>query len=105
LQQVRERHEGDVPKLAREVARQEQERIERPGAPGAPERFGALQALPAYLLDRCGENTSAQIPADELVERFRIPRESLEEHLSLLHLVNFVGGCYAAYAATRGHNR
>jgi proteasome accessory factor C len=104
LQQVRERHEGDVPRLAREIARQEHERAERPGSPVAPERFGLLQALLAYLLDRCGENTSAEIPADELVERFHIPRESLEEHLSLLNLVNFGGGCYAVYAELRGDN-
>ena len=102
LQQVRERHDGDLPKLAREVARREIERVERPGSPVAPERFGVLQALLAYLLDRCGENTSAEIPADELVERFHIPRESLEEHLSLLNLVNFGGGCYAVYAELRG---
>ena len=104
LQQVRERHDGDLPKLAREVARREIERVERPGSPVAPERFGLLQALLAYLLDRCGENTSAEIPADELVERFHIPRESLEEHLSLLNLVNFGGGCYAVYAELRGDN-
>ena len=102
LQRVRERHEGDLPKLAREVARKEHDRVERPGSPVAPERFGVLQALLAYLLDRCGENTSAEIPADELVERFHIPRESLEEHLSLLNLVNFGGGCYAVYAELRG---
>jgi proteasome accessory factor BC len=102
LQRVRERHEGDLPKLAREVARKEHDRVERPGSPVAPERFGVLQALLAYLLDRCGENTSAKIPADELVERFHIPREALEEHLSLLNLVNFGGGCYAVYAELRG---
>jgi proteasome accessory factor BC len=104
LQRVRERHEGDLPKLAREVARKEHDRVERPGSPVAPERFGVLQALLAYLLDRCGENTSAEIPADELVERFHIPRESLEEHLSLLNLVNFGGGCYAVYAELRSDN-
>jgi proteasome accessory factor C len=104
LQRVRERHEGDLPKLAREIARKEHDRVERPGSPVAPERFGVLQALLAYLLDRCGENTSAEIPADELVERFHIPRESLEEHLSLLNLVNFGGGCYAVYAELRSDN-
>jgi proteasome accessory factor BC len=104
LQLVRDRHEGDPPKLAREVARKDLERTERPGSPVAPERFGVLQALLAYLLDRCGENPSAEIPADELVERFHIPKESLEEHLSLLNLVNFGGGCYAVYAELRGDN-
>ena len=31
-----------------------------------------------------------------------IPAETLEEHLSLLNLVNFGGGCYAVYAELRG---
>jgi proteasome accessory factor C len=39
-----------------------------------------------------------------VADRFRIPPESLEEHLSLLNLVNFGGGCYAVYAELRdGH--
>jgi proteasome accessory factor BC len=102
LQGVRERHEGEPPKLAREVARAELVPPERPGSPVAPERFGVLQALLAYLLDACGEERQAEIPASELLERFRIPPESLEEHLSLLNLVNFGGGCYAVYAELRG---
>jgi predicted DNA-binding transcriptional regulator YafY len=102
LQKVRETHEGPPPKLAREVARSDHETPERPGSPVAPERFGLLQALLAYLLDACGESSEAEIPASELVERFRIPPESLEEHLSLLNLVNFGGGCYAVYAELRG---
>ncbi len=40
----------------------------------------------------------AVIPAAELTERFHIPPDQLEEHLSLLNLVNFGGGCYAVYA-------
>jgi predicted DNA-binding transcriptional regulator YafY len=102
LQKVRERHEGPPPKLAREVPPAELELPERPGSPVAPERFGLLQALLAYLLDACGESNEAEIPARELSERFRIPPESLEEHLSLLNLVNFGGGCYAVYAELRG---
>jgi proteasome accessory factor BC len=102
LLRVRERHEGEPPKLARELARQELEPPERPGSPVAPERFGVLQALLAYLLDACGEERQAEIPAAELLQRFRIPPESLEEHLSLLNLVNFGGGCYAVYAELRG---
>ncbi|HKU59540.1 MAG TPA: WYL domain-containing protein, partial [Gaiellaceae bacterium] len=35
-------------------------------------------------------------------ERFSIPEEQLEEHLSLLNLVNFGGGCYAVYAELHG---
>src|SRR5205814_6874319 len=38
------------------------------------------------------------VQAQELVERFSIPPEELEEHLSLLNLVNFGGGCYMVYA-------
>lgn len=68
----------------------------------APERFGLLQALLAYLLAACGDDNEATIPAEEVVERFSIPAESLEEHLSLLNLVNFGGGCYAVYAELQG---
>ncbi|HVD25730.1 MAG TPA: WYL domain-containing protein [Gaiellaceae bacterium] len=102
LQSVRERHEGAQPKLAAEAAREEIGAPERPGSPVAPERFGVLQALLAYLLDACGDETEAEIPARDLLDRFRIPPESLEEHLSLLNLVNFGGGCYAVYAELRG---
>ncbi len=102
LQAVQERHRGEPPKLAREAPREEVELPERPGSPVAPERFGLLQALLAYLLDACGEGNEAEIPAKELAERFRIPEESLEEHLSLLNLVNFGGGCYAVYTELRG---
>src|SRR5919108_99569 len=76
-------------RLAAESDGHDEEAIERPAAPVAPERFAVLQALLAYLLDRCGENAEAVIPADELVERFHIPPDELEEHLSLLNLVNF----------------
>jgi predicted DNA-binding transcriptional regulator YafY len=102
LERVRKRHEGRPRKVAPELQPEEGELADRPAGPVAPERFGVLQALLAYLLDRCGEGTSAEIPAQDLVERFHIPRESLEEHLSLLNLVNFGGGCYAVYAQLHG---
>jgi proteasome accessory factor BC len=102
LRQVRAQHEGSPPKLPRAAAAEDLPAIERPAGPVAPERFGLLQALLAYLLAACGEEREAVIPADELVERFKIPRESLEEHLSLLNLVNFGGGCYAVYAQLSG---
>jgi proteasome accessory factor C len=54
------------------------------------------------LLAACGEEREAEIPAHELVERLHIPEEELEEHLSLLNLVNFGGGCYTVYAELRG---
>jgi proteasome accessory factor C len=74
------------------------EASERPAGPVAPERFAILQALLAYLLAACGDDTEATIPAQELLDRFpSIPAEELEEHLSLLNLVNFGGGCYTIY--------
>jgi proteasome accessory factor BC len=100
LRRVRERHEGKAPEPAREApTRTTVEASERPAGPVAPERFAILQALLAYLLAACGESTEAVIPAEELLERFpSIPAEELEEHLSLLNLVNFGGGCYTIYA-------
>src|SRR5215210_3509546 len=104
LEAARAQHEGDPPELAKAKKRAAAEPLERPGSPVAPERFGLLQALLAYLLDRCGENASTDISAKEFTERFRIPPEALEEHLSLLNLVNFGGGCYAVYAELRGEH-
>src|SRR6184192_2858813 len=102
LRLVRERHEKEPRRLAAESDGHDEEAVERPAAPVAPERFAVLQALLAYLLDKCGDDAEAEIPAADLVERFHIPEEELEEHLSLLNLVNFGGGCYAVYAELRG---
>jgi predicted DNA-binding transcriptional regulator YafY len=71
---------------------------ERPAGPVPPERFAVLQSLLAHLLARCGDEKRTVIPVDELVDRFRIPYEQLDDHLQLLNLVNFGGGCYAVYA-------
>jgi predicted DNA-binding transcriptional regulator YafY len=103
LRRVRETHEGPPPQPAREApARGVDGSLERPAGPVAPERFGVLQALLAYLLAECGEGRDAEIPAHDLLERFpSIPAEELEEHLSLLNLVNFGGGCYTVYAELR----
>ena len=100
LRRVRERHEGEAPQPAREKpATNGDGAVERPAGPVAPERFAVLQALLAYLLAACGEERDAEIPAPELLERFpSIPADELEEHLSLLNLVNFGGGCYTIYA-------
>jgi proteasome accessory factor C len=68
----------------------------------APERFGVLQALLAHLLTACGDERSATLGAEELAARFSIPLEELQDHLSLLNLVNFGGGCYAVYAEHDG---
>jgi predicted DNA-binding transcriptional regulator YafY len=91
-------HEGEPSKPARVAPSRSSAAVERPSGPVAPERFGVLQALLAHLLVRCGEERSARIPAEELTERFHIPPEELEDHLQLLNLVNFGGGCYAVYA-------
>src|SRR5207248_105336 len=78
-------HEGRPKRLAAESDGHAVEEVERPAPPVAPERFAVLQALLAYLLDRCGEEKEAEIPAQDLVERFHIPADELEEHLSLLN--------------------
>src|SRR5581483_984050 len=103
LRRVRAIHEGPPTKPAREAAARDAEPpVERSSGPVTPERFGLLQALLAYLLAACGEEREATIPASEIVERFQIPYEELEDHLSLLNLVNFGGGCYAVYAELHG---
>jgi proteasome accessory factor C len=100
---ARVRHDGRPPAIAAEVPADEHEGgVERAAGPVAPERFGVLQSLLAYLLTACGEGREAVITARELVERFSIAPEALQEHLSLLNLVNFGGGCYAVYAELRG---
>src|SRR6266511_1548969 len=103
LRRVRDAHHGAPPAPAAEATRTDADGIgERPAGPVAPERFAVLQALLAYLLAACGDERDAQIPAREIVERFHIPEDELEEHLSLLNLVNFGGGCYTVYAELDG---
>jgi proteasome accessory factor BC len=103
LQRVRERHEETVPKVAREAEQLQTDGTgERPAGPVAPERFAVLQSLLAYLLAACGDDREATIPARDVVERFMIPEEELDEHLQLLNLVNFGGGCYTVYATLDG---
>jgi predicted DNA-binding transcriptional regulator YafY len=99
---ARQAHEGAPPTPAAEAVVGETDSVERFAGPVAPERFGVLQSLLAYLLAACGEEREGVIPAHELVDRFSIPAEALEEHLSLLNLVNFGGGCYAVYAELHG---
>ena len=96
---LREQHDGESPALARERRVDvSTERGDRPVGPIAPERFGVLQALLAHVLSACGENRDARLDADDLAARFSIPREELQDTLSLLNLVNFGGGCYTVYA-------
>jgi proteasome accessory factor BC len=103
LRAVRERHEEPLPKLATPAPPPSGDPGgERPAGPVVPERFAVLQSLLAYLLAACGDGTDAVIPARDIVERFHIPEEELEEHLQLLNLVNFGGGCYTVYASLDG---
>jgi proteasome accessory factor C len=104
LERTAKRHEASPPKHAAPAAAPvvDEAALERPAGPVAPERFAVLQALLAYLLAACGEGRDAVIPASDLVERFHIPADQLEEHLSLLNLVNFGGGCYTVYAELDG---
>jgi proteasome accessory factor BC len=102
LERIRKRHAGAPPALAPVADAPVAAVPDRPGGPVAPERFAVLQALLAYLLAACGEEKRAIVEASELVERFHIPPEELEDHLSLLNLVNFGGGCYTVYAQLQG---
>ena len=103
LRDVRARHETGPPRPAAPSPPPREDGLgERPAGPVVPERFAVLQALLAYLLAACGEEHDAVIPAHEIVERFHIPEDQLEEHLQLLNLVNFGGGCYTIYAALEG---
>jgi proteasome accessory factor C len=105
LERLRERHDGrpSDPAPAREAGR-DGVSLERATGPVAPERFAVLQALLAYLLARCGDEPEADIPLGEVYDRFHLSREQLEEHLHLLNLVNFGGGCYAVYATVEGEH-
>ena len=99
LRALRDGHGGAAPAHARERRPERRVASERqPAGPVAPERFGVLQALLAHLLAACGEERGTVLDADELAGRFSIPREELQETLSLLNLVNFGGGCYTVYA-------
>jgi proteasome accessory factor C len=103
LELIAERHAGPPPDPAPAADRLATDGApERLGGPVAPERFAILQALLAYLLAACGENSNAEVDARELLERFHIPPDGLEEYLSLLNLVNFGGGCYTVYAQLDG---
>jgi len=96
-------HDGDAPDVAGPKRTDPRRPLpERPTGPVAPERFGVLQALLAHLLAACGDERSTTLDATEVAGRFSIPLEELQDHLSLLNLVNFGGGCYAVYAEHDG---
>jgi proteasome accessory factor BC len=103
LARLAEAHEGGAPVVAGLKRTDPRQPLpERPSGPVAPERFGVLQSLLAHLLTACGEERSAVLAAPELAGRFSIPLDELQDHLSLLNLVNFGGGCYAVYAEHEG---
>ena len=103
LSTLADAHDGDAPSVAGPKRTDPRRPLpERPAGPVAPERFGVLQALLAHLLAACGDERSAILDAAELAARFSIPLEELQDHLSLLNLVNFGGGCYAVYAEHEG---
>jgi proteasome accessory factor BC len=103
LSSLAQSHDGDAPGVAGPKRSDPRQPLpERPTGPVAPERFGVLQALLAHLLTACGDQRSATLPAAELAGRFSSPVEELQDHLSLLNLVNFGGGCYAVYAEHDG---
>jgi proteasome accessory factor C len=103
LARLVEEHQGAVPEPATPKRTDPRQPIpERATGPVAPERFGLLQALLAHLLAACGDDSSAVLDAREVAERFSLPLEELQDHLSLLNLVNFGGGCYAVYAEHDG---
>jgi proteasome accessory factor BC len=102
LAKLDEAHSGEPPQPASAKRAERQAVPERPVGPVAPERFGVLQALLAQLLAACGDERAAVLDAAELAARISIPLEELQDHLSLLNLVNFGGGCYAVYAVHDG---
>jgi len=103
LSHLAEEHAGPPPEPAGPKRSDPRQPLpERPTGPVAPERFGVLQALLAQLLAACGDERAAVLDAAELAGRFSIPLEELQDHLSLLNLVNFGGGCYAVYAQHDG---
>ena len=103
LSRLIDEHHGPAPEPAGPKRSDPRQPLpERPAGPIAPERFGLLQALLAHLLAACGDEKTAVLDAAELAESFSIPLEELQDHLSLLNLVNFGGGCYAVYAEHDG---
>jgi proteasome accessory factor C len=103
LSTLADAHDGDAPGVAGPKRTDPRRPLpERPAGPVAPERFGVLQALLAHLLAACGDERSTTLDATEVAARFSIPLEELQDHLSLLNLVNFGGGCYAVYAEHDG---
>ena len=97
-------HAEETPSVAAPAERAEPQPVssDRQAGPLVPERFAVLQALLAYLLAACGEGKEATLVVTDVMERFGVDRETLQEHLQLLNLINFGGGCYAVFAQIEG---
>ena len=101
---MRERHEGDAAAAgAREAgARAATAPSSAPPARSRRSASPCSRRCSPTSSPRAARSATAEIPAAELLERFpSVPADELEEHLSLLNLVNFGGGCYTVYAELR----
>ena len=103
LRRVRDRHQGAPPKPSREATtRRGRSAVERPSGPVAPERFGRAPGTARVPARRLRRGQGGGRPGRRARRALPDPAEELEEHLSLLNLVNFGGGCYAVYAELHG---
>ena len=101
---ARDAHEGGRRAPAAERrSRRPRRRAERAVGPGrarAVRRPPVAARVPARRLRRRARGRRSPRASSSSGSRSRA--EALEEHLSLLNLVNFGGGCYAVYAELRG---
>ena len=103
LARVREPMQGEPPSSRRRRrAATTSPPAERRPARSRRSASRVLQALLAYLLAACGDERDATIDRRARRATSRSRTRTLEEHLSLLNLVNFGGGCYAVYAELDG---
>ena len=92
-----------TPPPHRGAARARRRAAPRPSAASQPGRARALRGAAGDagrraggLRRRAARTRSSTRPSSQ--ERFKLNDDELEEHLNLLNLVNFGGGCYAVYA-------
>ena len=105
LRRVRAAHEGEPPKLARGEAGRARRRRAR--APRAAGRARALRASCRRCSPTCSPPAATAARRELDARRARASAStsrarSSQEHLSLLNLVNFGGGCYTVYAELDG---
>ena len=98
-------HEGAPPKLAADRRRRPGGRAgrasRRPGRAGAVRSAAGAARLPPRRLRR-GAQRRGHSARTSSSSASTFPEDELEEHLQLLNLVNFGGGCYTVYAALEG---